>query len=97
MSIAILLAIVVSAVALLLLGRRDPKRLRAAVSSSLAPHTPAQRRALAALALAPGALLACAGQAAGFVIWLGAAVALGWLLTQMLAVGGRARRAHDAV
>jgi len=98
MSTVTLIAILFSAAILLLIGRRDPKRLRAAASSSaLAPHTPAQRRTLAALALVPGVLLALAAQSAGFVIWLGAVVALGWLLTQALASGSRDSRRDGAV
>ncbi|WP_028009556.1 hypothetical protein [Solimonas flava] len=96
MSGVTLLAIACSAAVLLLIGRRDPKRLRAAGRCDLAPYSAAQRRGLAAAALLPGLLLALAGQSAGVVIWLGASVALGWLLTQMLAAGvagrGKVRR-----
>jgi hypothetical protein len=92
MTVAALLAIVFSAALLLLIGRHDPKRLRAAGRRDLRPHSPAQRRSLTIAAFAPGLMLAIGGQSAGFIIWLGATVALGWLLTQLLAVAGRPLR-----
>ena len=92
MTLATLLAIAVSATLLLLIGLRDPKRLRAAGERAAQPHTTKQRRVLATLVLVPGVLLALAAQSAGFIIWLGATVAIGWLLTQLLAVAGRAPR-----
>ncbi|MFT4047446.1 MAG: hypothetical protein QM661_12220 [Solimonas sp.] len=94
MTAATLLAIACSAAALWLIGRRDPKRLRARAAGrhGVAAHTPAQRRRLTVAAALPGALLAIAGQSAGFILWLGATVALGWLLVQALAVGGRSPR-----
>jgi hypothetical protein len=92
MTVATLLAIDFSAALLLLIGRHDPKRLRAAGRRDLRPHSAAQRRSLTIAALAPGLMLAIGGQSAGFIIWLGATVALGWLLTQLLAVAGRPLR-----
>lgn len=92
---ATLLAIGFSAVQLWLLGRHDPKRLRTASDSRrpLKPFNRAQRRTLTIAVLLPGALLAAAGQSAGFIIWLGATVAIGWLLTQLLAAAAGAPRA----
>ena len=94
MTAATLAAIVCSAIALWLLGRRDPKRLRAAGRRGpVLAHTPRQRRVLTVAALLPGLMLVTAGQSAGFIVWLGATVALGWLLVQLLAVAGRPARA----
>ncbi|MGH8447090.1 MAG: hypothetical protein ACREVL_17620 [Solimonas sp.] len=92
MTPATLIAIAFSAAVLLLIGLRDPKRLRAAGRRDTAPFTRRQRQILTALSLAPGVLLAFAGQSAGFIIWLGATVAAGWLLVQLLAVAGRPPR-----
>lgn len=78
-----LACILLSAAALALLGVTDAKRRRAAGAMSGSP-SPTARRTLAATALAPAVALAWAGQASGFVIWLGALTLAGWALSLAL-------------
>lgn len=79
-----LIAVLVSAAALLRLALRDPKRLRSLRQRS-APEPRRLRRALAAACMAPGLALALIGQWPAFLIWLGGLTAGGWLLTLGLA------------
>ena len=82
------LAIVVSALALAPLALRDPKRLRTAAKAgarSQAPMSTPQRRALGSASLLPGIVLAICGLWPAFLIWMGAAGAIGWALAQALA------------
>ena len=81
-------AVAASALALASLALRDPKRLRAAARAGLKSHGPLllpQRRLLGAASLLPGAALASCGQWPAFLIWMGAAAAIGWALAQVLA------------
>lgn len=86
-------ATLISLLALVPLAARDPKRLR--TSSQIGdkafrrPLSGRQRRALGALAIAPGAVLAASGLWAAFLIWIGLATASGWALAQSLAEGSR--------
>jgi hypothetical protein len=85
MTVAALLAIAVSGVLLILLGARDPKRLRNARHATLntataSPLPAALRHACGWLSLAPGVVLAALGQWWAFLIWLGAVTAIGWVI-----------------
>ncbi|MDO9452271.1 MAG: hypothetical protein Q7J29_05365 [Stagnimonas sp.] len=84
-AIAVTLALVASLLPLVLLARRDPKRLRSITASAVAPHASRTRQALAAVVLLPGAILIGLGYWPAFLIWLGGLAALGWLLVQLLA------------
>jgi hypothetical protein len=80
-----LLAIVFSAALLILIGVRDPKRLRSARHGArntvaAAPLSAAMRHLFGWLSLAPGVALAAIGQWWGFLIWLGAITAIGWTI-----------------
>ncbi|MEJ0038972.1 MAG: hypothetical protein WDO68_23405 [Gammaproteobacteria bacterium] len=88
MTVATLLAIAVSGALLILLGARDPKRLRNSrhatdETASVSPFPSAVRHACGWLALAPGITLAVAGEWWAFLIWLGASTALGWAVAIM--------------
>jgi hypothetical protein len=83
--IATVLAIAISSALLILLGARDPKRLRNArhAARAAAPASPlpaAVRHACGWLSLVPGAVLAVLGQWWAFLIWLGAITAVGWAI-----------------
>jgi hypothetical protein len=85
MTFVTLLAIVFSGVLLILLGARDPKRLRNsrhAVTEAAAgsPLPPAARHLWGWLSLAPGVALGIAGEWWAFLIWLGAITAIGWAI-----------------
>lgn len=87
---ASLLTIAVSLCALAVLAWRDPERLRASGrGGGPAEQSPmlgaGRRRALAAAALAPGAILVVSGEWAGLVIWAGALLIGGWALASGLA------------
>jgi hypothetical protein len=85
MTLATLLAIAFSGVLLILLGARDPKRLRNArhatkEAASDSPLPSAVRRLFGWLSLAPGVALGIAGEWWAFLIWLGAITAIGWAI-----------------
>jgi hypothetical protein len=85
MTFATLLAIAFSGALLILLGARDPKRVRNARHRSHdraaeAPLPRAIRRACGWSVLAPGVALGIAGQWWAFLIWLGAVTAFGWAI-----------------
>ncbi|WP_293397271.1 hypothetical protein [Nevskia sp.] len=85
-AIAASLALIASLLPLLLIARRDPKRLRGLAATHLAPHGRGPRRTLTLFVLLPGAVLIGFGDWPAFLIWLGALTASGWLLVQWLAV-----------
>ena len=78
-------AFLISAMFIVLLGVRDPKRLRNLRNGS-SPFSSGARRGLTALSLVPGVALACVGQWWAFLIWLGAVTAAGWITAQTLAI-----------
>jgi hypothetical protein len=85
MTVATLLAIAFSGALLILLGARDPKRVRNARhgshdGTSVATLPTAIRRACGWSVLAPGVALGVAGQWWAFLIWLGAVTAFGWAI-----------------
>lgn len=85
MTVAALLAIAVSGALLMLLGARDPKRLRNARhatgnAASASPLPAAVRHACGWLSLVSGVVLAALGQWWAFLIWLGAITAVGWAI-----------------
>lgn len=79
------LTLIASALPLLLLARRDPKRLRSVAASALVPHGRRTRQGLAAAALLPGVALMGLGYWPAFLIWLGGLTVAGWALVQLLA------------
>jgi hypothetical protein len=88
MTVAALFAIAVSGVLLILLGARDPKRLRnsrhaAPVAGTASPLPAAVRHAFGWLSLAPGVVLGIIGEWWAFLIWLGAITAIGWTIAIM--------------
>ncbi|WP_419816215.1 hypothetical protein [Glacieibacterium sp.] len=83
-----LAALLVTALALGLLGVIDPKRRR---TRGLAETTLAARPWLIGLAAAPGVALLLAGQWAALTIWLGGFGVIGWSLTALLAARSPAR------
>lgn len=90
-----LLSVLFSGALLVILAVYDPKRLRnhAKITRdrALAPSLPpATRRLLAWLVPAPGAVLGFMSEWWAFFIWLGLVTAVGWVLSQMLAVPGAA-------
>ncbi len=90
MILASVLSIVASAVLLVIVGMRDPKRLRSAEhgkhsASSTQPLSPAARKTCSWLVLAPGVVLAAMGQWWAFLVWIGSACALGWATAHVLA------------
>jgi hypothetical protein len=85
MTIATLIAIAFSGALLILLGTRDPKRMRSArhadkVSAGATPLPPAVRHVCGWLSLAPGVALGILGEWWAFLIWLGAITAVGWTI-----------------
>lgn len=74
-----LLAVAISAVIILILGRGDPKRRRTAKLAGEGQST-RTRRLLAALACMPGVYCALVGDAAAFMIWLGGCAVAGWFV-----------------
>ncbi len=86
MSAAFLLATAISVLLLVALGIGDPKRRRTADLPG-APHRTATRRILAMASLLPGVALALTGDAAAFLMWLGAVALAGWALVQCLHAG----------
>lgn len=92
MSLSLLLLVVLGAVPslvlLLMLGSRDPKRLRNLprnARESVTPWPPARRRLIGALAILPGLLMMLTGEWAAFLIWLGLCLCSGWLWVHRLA------------
>jgi hypothetical protein len=88
--LASLISILVSAVLLVIVGMRDPKRLRSAGQEERGrqlpqPLSPAARRICSWLVLAPGVVLAAMGQWWAFLVWIGSACALGWATAHVLA------------
>lgn len=84
--IAACLALVVSLLSLLLIARRDPKRLRSLAAASLpTPMSARARRRLTLAVLLPGVMLIVLGYWPAFLIWLGGLIASGWLMVQLLA------------
>lgn len=83
---AVIAALAASLLPLVLLARRDPKRLRAIRARLPSAHGRGARQALTAAVLLPGAVLIALGYWPAFMIWLGALIASGWLLVQLLAV-----------
>lgn len=97
MSGTLLLAIAVSATLILLLGLGDPKRRRS-TGTVAGAHGTRMRRLLAAGACSPGVALAITGDAAAFLIWLGASSVIGWFLALVFgAVSGQLASAQVAV
>lgn len=80
MMLPTLIAIACSAILIILLCANDPKRRRSAGLAD-ALQTSAIRRSFAALACLPGVVLALMGDAAAFLMWLGACASLGWFVT----------------
>ena|SRR6185369_9485054 len=80
---AALIAIAFSGALLILLGARDPKRLRNArhgTDAAVSPLAPAVRHACSWLSLAPGVALGILGEWWAFLIWFGAITAIGWTI-----------------
>lgn len=84
-AIAVLISLIVSLWPLLLLARHDPKRLRTTRNHSLKPHGQRTRRFYAAVVFLPAVVLIARGDWPAFLIWMGALIACGWLLVQILA------------
>lgn len=85
MDLAVSLGVLVSVSTLVWLALRDPKRLRVLGRGRAAAATALRRRATL-IVLAPGAAFTGCAAWAELLIWAGAVLAAGWLLTQMLAV-----------
>ena len=84
-ALAVTLALIASLLPLVLLARRDPKRLRSIAANAVTPYANRTRQVLAVVVLLPGAILIGLGYWPAFLIWLGGLAALGWLLVQVLA------------
>lgn len=85
-------AILITISVLGLLVWRDPMRLRVVARgrATEAPGwRPAHRRLLLAAALAPGVLLLILAQLSALIIWCGALLVSGWVLTGIAAPGRR--------
>jgi len=80
------LALLISLVPLIVLGHRDPKRLRSrrAAAGAVMPLGGRSRQGLTALVLAPGLVLGVTSLWPALLVWLGALIALGWLLVLLL-------------
>lgn len=74
-----LIALALSAIAILALCIADPKRRRA-MGDSRTGMTPNQRRTLVAVACLPGFGCVLIGDAAAFFMWLGGCALIGWAL-----------------
>ena len=78
------IAIAFSGALLILIGARDPKRLRNArqggANAVKSPLTPAVHHACSWLSLAPGVALGILGEWWSFLIWLGTITAIGWTI-----------------
>lgn len=85
-SIAVVVSLVISLLPLLALARHDPKRLRSIrLRHHIKPHVRRTRQFYGAIVLLPGIVLALRGDWPAFLIWMGALIASGWLLVQILA------------
>jgi len=84
MTMLTLAAIAFSTVIIVMLCRGDPKRRRSARLAGDG-HATQTRRLLAAAACLPGLACALSGDAAAFLIWLGACAAAGWLTALLFA------------
>lgn len=84
-AIAIVVSLVVSLSPLWWLARHDPKRLRSIRMHQLKPHGRSTRRFYSVIVLLPGIVLIACGDWPAFLIWMGALIASGWLLVQLLA------------
>lgn len=78
------LAYAISAAALGCLAWRDPKRVRSLRRAGRRCASRSERRLLAAIALAPGLVLALGSLWSALLIWFGALLASGWLLALWL-------------
>jgi hypothetical protein len=93
MTIAWVLSVLFSGGLLLLLGARDPKRLRSArhergdTAAGAAPLASGARKLSGWLVLLPGVVLAVMGLWWPFLIWFGATTAIGWAVAQTLGFG----------
>lgn len=76
-----LAALLVSSLALLLLGVADPKRRRVGGL----PSSDARRSLAIALAFAPGVALIAVGAWAALLIWIGGSAIVGWGIALLLA------------
>jgi hypothetical protein len=77
-----LVAILVSAIPMLMLCIGDPKRRRATGTTGAAMGSN-MRRSLALAACLPGIACVSIGQVAAFVLWLGGCALFGWLLSAL--------------
>ena len=75
-------AVAISLAIIALLWHGDPKRRRTIGLRDRADGS-GKRRALAAIALVPGLLLAVLGDSAAFLVWFGACAIAGWLVAQV--------------
>lgn len=80
MSLLILASLATSSALIALLCLNDPKRRRA-LGLPGAPNNSARRRLMVCAAILPGLILAIAGDAAAFLLWLGGCAVTGWLIT----------------
>lgn len=80
----VLAGVALSTLALLLLCLGDPKRRRTAGAKG-AGQSLTMRRLLLGACLLPGLWFIAMADAAAFLIWLGGAAAVGWLVTMGLA------------
>jgi len=95
---ASVIAVLISAILLAILGRHDPKRLRnrsreVATGMSTPGLTRGMRRLLGWLVLVPGVVLTVIDQWWAFLIWMGACCALGWVTTHLLSSAATAENA----
>lgn len=84
-AVAASLSLIASGLPLLLIARRDPKRLRSVAASALLPHGTRTRQALALASLLPGVALMTLGYWPAFLLWIGGITVAGWLFAQYLA------------
>lgn len=84
-----LAAIVFSTIIIILLCSGDPKRRRSARLDGAGQST-GTRRLLVALLCLPGLGFALIGDAAAFLMWLGACAAIGWLVAMWFSRVGTA-------
>ncbi|MCW1429811.1 hypothetical protein [Novosphingobium sp. JCM 18896] len=75
-------AVAISLAIIALLWHGDPKRRRTIGLRDKADGS-GKRRALAAIALVPGLVLAVLGDSAAFLVWFGACAIAGWLVAQV--------------
>ncbi|MET1753975.1 hypothetical protein ABVV53_00630 [Novosphingobium sp. RD2P27] len=80
MSILALASLAASSAVIALLCLTDPKRRRA-LGLQAATNNSAHRGLVVCAAILPGLILAVAGDAAAFLLWLGGCAVIGWLIT----------------